>query len=92
MGGKVSLFTMLPPCHTTWPAVLISALPHRREQSQGHWTSLSVAVLDLGTATGIPQSRNYCHLAWVSDLEQEAGQHAVSRCQQTNHGQSYGSP
>lgn len=61
------------------------------EQSQGHWTHLAEAVLDLGTVTGVPQSSNYCHLVWVSDLEQGAGQHAVSRCQQTNHGQSYGS-
>lgn len=51
----------------------ISALFHRREQSQGHWTHLAEAVLDLGTVTGIAQSSNYCHLVWVSDLEQGAG-------------------
>lgn len=66
----------------------ISALSHRREPSQGHWAPLAEAVLDLGAVTGIPQSSNYCHLVWVSDLEQGAGQHAVSRCQQTNRGQS----
>lgn len=56
--------------------VRISALSHRREQSQGPQTHLAEAVLDLGTVTGIPQSSNYCHLVWVSDLEQGAGQHA----------------
>lgn len=31
-----------------------------------------VALLELGTVTSIPQSHNYHHLAWVSDLEQGA--------------------
>lgn len=37
----------------------------------------TVAVLELGTVTSIPQSHNYHHLARVSDLEQGAAQPAL---------------
>lgn len=33
---------------------------------------IAVAVLELGTVTHVPQSRNYQHLVWVSELEQRA--------------------
>lgn len=33
---------------------------------------IAVAVLELGTVTRVPRSRNYQHSAWVSDLEQGA--------------------
>lgn len=37
---------------------------------------IAVAILELGTVASIPQSHNYHHLAWVSDLEQGAAQPA----------------
>lgn len=38
---------------------------------------IAVAVLELGTVTRVPRSRNYQHSAWVSDLEQGAVWHAL---------------
>lgn len=62
----MSLYCPLP-CHMVNCANLCSVWQPRAEPKASRLTA--VAVVELGTVTSIPQSRNYHHSAWVSDLE-----------------------
>lgn len=70
-----SIPVLYPPCHRVSCANHCSALQPTAEP-EASWL-IAVAVLELGTDSSHPQSRNYHHLAWVSDLEQGAAQPAL---------------
>lgn len=73
MGGR----GVFPPCPCTAPASpygqlcrpLLSLAAGAEPEAP---RLIAVAVLELGTVTRVPQSRNYQLSAWVSELEQGA--------------------
>lgn len=75
-GGESShgVSVLHPSCHVANCANGCSALQPGAEPESS--PLIAVALLELGTVSSIPQSHNYHHLAWVSDLEQGAAQPA----------------
>lgn len=74
LGGQSSHSVPVPhlPYHVAKCAQPCSALQPGAEPEASPLTV--AALLELGAVTSIPQSHNYHHLAWVSDLEQGAAQ------------------